>query len=240
MFHGASSRLLQLPKGGLRGIHHIPKLLPRLLFGPAQPHIEPDHPTADIDSVVQQLRFGQIQIRHMHVSRAECHAVFGVEVVPDAAAQHESKSEILSLCPFHGSAFRVDEPRAEPELEVRRRPPVAVDKITPHPQIERPISRLRPSWNRSQRKAGRQVGIAPQNPGPPNGAHVPPQRREDGNKRVMKWLLRVIVVFEDIEDKRNVDGERSRLERQFQLVSVVDVFIEIVRLRSLRNLGNCT
>ena len=53
----------------------------------------------------------------------------------------------------------------------------------------------------------------------------------------MKRPLRVIATNEDIEDKRNVDRERTCFEGKFKLVAVVDVLIEIRHLRG--NLYYC-
>ncbi len=45
----------------------------------------------------------------------------------------------------------------------------------------------------------------------------------------MKRLLRVVTADEDVEDKRNINGKRSRFQGKFKLVAVVDVFVEIRR-----------
>jgi len=49
----------------------------------------------------------------------------------------------------------------------------------------------------------------------------------------MKRSLRVITAYESVENKRNIDGKHSRFQGGFELVSVIDVCVEISRFRSL-------
>src|ERR1700677_1206634 len=101
----------------------------------------------------------------MHVSRAERHAVTGIEIVPNAAAQPESEDEILSLrVKIAIGALRVNASGAGARFKVGRSSPIALDKITPEPQIESAIYFFRPSRNRGQRYGGGKIGVATQNP----------------------------------------------------------------------------
>jgi hypothetical protein len=46
----------------------------------------------------------------------------------------------------------------------------------------------------------------------------------------MKRVSRVVTACEGVEDKRKIDGKRSRLQGEFELVSVIDIGVEITRL----------
>jgi hypothetical protein len=50
----------------------------------------------------------------------------------------------------------------------------------------------------------------------------------------MKRPLRVIPAHENIENKGNIDRKRSRFQGKLQLVSVIDVCVEINPLRRNR------
>ena len=43
----------------------------------------------------------------------------------------------------------------------------------------------------------------------------------------MKRVLRVIAAYESVENKRKIDGKHSRFQGEFELVSVIDVCVEI-------------
>jgi hypothetical protein len=60
---------------------------------------------------------------------------------------------------------------------------------------------------------------------------VPPERREDGYQSVMKRILRVIAAYESVENKWKIDGKHSRFQGEFELVSVIDVCVEISQFR---------
>jgi hypothetical protein len=51
----------------------------------------------------------------------------------------------------------------------------------------------------------------------------------------MKRPVGVIAAYENVENKRNIDGKGSRLQGEFELVSVIDVCVEINRSRGLKN-----
>jgi hypothetical protein len=53
----------------------------------------------------------------------------------------------------------------------------------------------------------------------------------------MKRLLRVITAYENVENKRNIDGEHSQFLGVFDLVPVIDVIVKISRFRRLGNFG---
>ena len=160
----------------------------------------------------------------MHVTDAEGHAVAGTEVVPHAAAQHKGKREIPSLRVQHAlGALRVNESDTAAQLKVGSSPPISVDKIAPHTQIEGPISCFRPSRNRSEGRGERQISIATKNPRTSYVAHVPSERRKDGYQSVTKRKLSIRVAYGKVEDKRNIDGKYSRFQGEFELVSVIDV-----------------
>ena len=90
-------------------------LLCRTAFRFAQTHVEPNHGSVNVDPVVGIFRFGQIKIRHMHEVDTSGNGIAGVEIVSNAAAQHESKCEVLSLRPndaFGSLSINVAEPEA--------------------------------------------------------------------------------------------------------------------------------
>ena len=43
----------------------------------------------------------------------------------------------------------------------------------------------------------------------------------------MERILLIVVAYEGVENKRNIDGEYSHFLGEFELVSVVDVIVEI-------------
>lgn len=175
----------------------------------------------------------------MHVGRAERHAVTGIEVVADAGADHESEGEVLSLRVRDAvGTFCVDEARAAAQLEVRRGSPIAVDEVAPHAEVESSIYFFRAPGNGGQREGSGEVGIAAQDPGAANLAHVPSQGRKDGYQGVVQRLLRVIAAYERIEDKRKIDGKSSRFEGELELVAVIDVIVEIDNGPGSANLYN--
>lgn len=61
---------------------------------------------------------------------------------------------------------------------------------------------------------------------------MPSEGKEYGYKSVMKGLLRVIIAYENVEDERNIDRKRSRFQGIFELVTIVNVCVEIRRFRN--------
>src|ERR1700693_897591 len=102
-------------------------------MGLAQPDFYSSYGPINVDAIVQVLRFGQIQIRYMHVMHAGRNGIARIEVISDAAAQVESKSEVLSLGKQHSQRFLgVNTAKAEPSVNVGSNSPARLNKITPH------------------------------------------------------------------------------------------------------------
>jgi hypothetical protein len=49
----------------------------------------------------------------------------------------------------------------------------------------------------------------------------------------MERRLPVRTIYQEVENKRNIDGKRSHVEGEFELVFVIDVPVEISRFRNL-------
>src|SRR3974390_1518971 len=98
----------------------------------------------------------------MHVSGSDGHAVTGIEVVACAKTHHESKGEILPLRVLDTMRSpRVNESGSTTQLKVGCCPPVTMDKITPHAQIESPISCFRSPRNRCEGQGHCKMGFPP-------------------------------------------------------------------------------
>ena len=168
----------------------------------------------------------------MHVSVTKGNAIARIEVVARAKTHHKSEGEILPLrqC-IAMRALRVDEPGSAAQLKVRCCPPVLMDEISPHTQIESPVSRFRSSRDRSEGQAQSQIGVAAQNRRAIQLAHLPAERRDYGYKSVVKRALRVVNTNESVEWERNVEWQHTHFLGEFELVSVIDVSVEISPIR---------
>src|SRR5437868_9293859 len=60
---------------------------------------------------------------------------------------------------------------------------------------------------------------------------MPSQGSEDGYERVFKRVCVVTIAYENVERKRDIDGKPSPIQREFQLVSVIDLLVEVSRFR---------
>src|ERR1700730_7067315 len=97
----------------------------------------------------------------MHVSRTSRNAVTRIEVIPHSAAYHDSKREVLSLRISHSCGpLSVNPSEATTYFKVGHNPPVTLNKITPHTNVESGIPCFRPSRNHSEGWAERQIRIA--------------------------------------------------------------------------------
>jgi len=171
----------------------------------------------------------------MHVRSTDGNAVTRIEVVARAETHHESKGEILSL-PIENAmrSLSVNEPGSSTRFKIWCCPPVAMDEVTAHSQIESPIPCFRSSRDRSEGQGRCKIGVAAQDPRAIDFAHVPSNRRKYRYESVMERILLVIVAYEGVENKRNIDGEHSHFLGEFQLVSVIDVVVEISLLRRMK------
>src|SRR5580704_4912814 len=128
-------------------------------------------------------------------------------------------------------ALCVNEPGSAAQLKVGCCPPVSIDEISPHTQIESPVFRFRSSRDRSEGQGQSQIGVPAQNRRAIHLAHMPSERSEYGYKSVVKRALRVFNTNQNVERERDVEGEHPHFLGEFELVSVIDVSVEISRTR---------
>jgi hypothetical protein len=59
---------------------------------------------------------------------------------------------------------------------------------------------------------------------------MPSERSEDGHKCVFEGICVVDIAYENVQRKRDIDGKPSSVQREFELVSVINVSIGVNRL----------
>jgi len=58
---------------------------------------------------------------------------------------------------------------------------------------------------------------------------MPPERSDDGHECVFKRIRVVGIAYENVKRERDIDGEPSCVQGELELVSVIDVSVEIQR-----------
>jgi len=114
------------------GLSEIPGLLNLfcVMMRVSKPYIHSEHRSVNVDSIVHELRFGQVPVRYVHVVHPSGKGVFGIQVVSDSGAHAVREREILPLRPQHTQRFlRIDHACTATFFEEGYEFPVAVDKI---------------------------------------------------------------------------------------------------------------
>src|SRR6266487_3257424 len=168
----------------------------------------------------------------MHVIHTGRNGIAGIEVISHPTAHHESKREVLSLCPDHPfGSLSVNAPKPEASVKVGHNSPVRPDKITSNTHVISPIPCFRTPGDHSEGPAESKIPIAAQNPRTSYVVHLPSERSDDGYQRVLKRSFVIRVTQEKVESKRDIDGKPSPFQREFELVFVIDAPVEISRFR---------
>jgi hypothetical protein len=58
---------------------------------------------------------------------------------------------------------------------------------------------------------------------------MPSERRDNGYQRVLKGICVVVITYENVERKGDIDGKPSPVQREFKLVPVIDISVEIIQ-----------
>jgi hypothetical protein len=58
---------------------------------------------------------------------------------------------------------------------------------------------------------------------------MPSERSNDGYERVFEGIRVVVTAYENVKRKRDIDGKPSPVQGEFELVSVIDVSVEVSR-----------
>jgi hypothetical protein len=59
---------------------------------------------------------------------------------------------------------------------------------------------------------------------------MPSERSDDGYQRVLKRICVVVITHENVKRKRDIDGKPSSVQREFKLVPIIDLSVEVSRL----------
>lgn len=164
----------------------------------------------------------------MHPVQAGGDGVARIEVIAGAGAHVHGESVVLSLRVVDAEgAFGVNDPQAGTDIDVGHDAPVGVDKISTESHVVGEIVGLGAPGNRGDGAGKGDIPVAAENPRTAYVVDVPAQRGEDGDERISKRVEIVRIAFEDVEGKRDIDGEPSDVEGELQLVSVVNVAVEV-------------
>src|SRR6266567_2388856 len=126
----------------------------------------------------------------MHVIHTGRNGITRIEVISHPTAHHESKREVLPLRIGHSfGSFSFNKPEAEASVKVGHNSPVTADKITSNTHVISAIPRFRSSRNHGEGPAERKIPIAAQHPRTAYFIHLPSERSNDGNERVLKPSL---------------------------------------------------
>jgi hypothetical protein len=208
-------------------------LLVRVFWMPAQSDVESEHGAVDVDAVVGILGRGKIVVRDVHPVQACRNGVARVEVIAGAGAHVHRESVVLSLGVIHAEgSFGVNDPQAGADIHVGHDPPLRVDKISPKAHVVGKIVGLGALRNRGDGSGKGDIPVAAENPGTAHVVDLPAKRGEDGDQRVSKRVEIVRIAFKDIERKRDIEGEPSYIERELELVSEVNVAVEVGGFRA--------
>lgn len=171
----------------------------------------------------------------MHPVQAGGNGVARVEVIAGAGAHVHGESIVLSLRVIDAErSFGVNDSQAGADIGVGHEAPVGVNKISTEAHVVGEIVGLGAPGNRGDGAGEGDIPVAAENPRTAYVVDMPAQRGEDGDERVSKRVEIVRIAFEDVEGKRDIDGEPSHIEGELQLVAVVNVAIEVGGLRAWR------
>src|SRR5579871_6028492 len=164
----------------------------------------------------------------MHKVQASRNCKARTQVIPHAAAHIHREREVLSLCVGHTvGSLGINVAEAQAYIKVGSDPPIARYEVTPNSHDVSEIPALRPSGNQRDSPADRKIPIAPDHRWASYAANVPSEGCNDRNQGVLKGISVVGIANKNVERKGNVDRKISRVKREFQLVSVVDVSIKV-------------
>jgi len=58
---------------------------------------------------------------------------------------------------------------------------------------------------------------------------MPSERSNDGHERVFKRIGVIGIAYENVQRERDIDGEPSSVQRELELISVIDLSVAIDR-----------
>jgi hypothetical protein len=58
---------------------------------------------------------------------------------------------------------------------------------------------------------------------------MPSERKNDGHERVFKGIRVIGIANENVQRERDIDGEPSSVQRELELISVIDLSVEVRR-----------
>jgi hypothetical protein len=56
---------------------------------------------------------------------------------------------------------------------------------------------------------------------------MPSERSNDGYERVFEGVCVVVITYENVQRKRDIDGKPASVQGEFELVFVIDVLVEV-------------
>ncbi len=172
-----------------------------MFFAAAELNIEADHGAEDVDAVVGvAIALGDVRVGDVHVIHSGGNRVAGIEVVADSAAEVESEGEGLALRVIDANgAFGIDVADAEAYVKIGSDSGIARDKVAADAHDVDEISGLRPARDCGHGSAELKIKIPAEKPRASDVVHVPSERGDDRDQRVLQGVSVIGIAGENVE-----------------------------------------